>query len=122
MILPWNRDPSIINIVRKPLAQILDVAVTHVLGKCEESAGVWRSQRPPGKEFAQNGIPRRSVLKTDLNVIESGVHRKASKLPGCVQGKTQSGRDQSIRSEKGANAFPKHDIEGLPVEGTPYVE
>ncbi len=29
---------------------------------------------------------------------------------------------QSIRSEKGANAFPKHDIEGLPVEGTPYVQ
>ena len=122
MILAWNCDSSIINIVREPLAQIRNIAVPHLVGKGEELSSVGRSQRPPSKEFSQNGIPRRSMLKTDLHVIESGVHRKSSKLPGCVQGKAQRRRDQSIRSEKSTNAFTKHNIERLAVKRPPHIE
>ena len=43
VILTWDRDPSIIDIVFEPLAQIGNEAVPHFLGKRKESPGVGRS-------------------------------------------------------------------------------
>ena len=62
------------------------------------------------------------MLKADLNVIQTSVRGELSKLSSCVQGKAQGGRDQSIRSKKGANAITIYNIEGLPVEWTPHIE
>jgi hypothetical protein len=62
-VLPWDRDPSIVNVVFKPLGQIRNETVSHFLRERAEPPCERHRVGPAREELAHVVIARCPVLK-----------------------------------------------------------
>ena len=100
VVLTWNRDPSIVNVAFKPLTQIRNKTVSHLLGKRAEPPREGQGLGPAREELAQVGVARCPMLKTDLDVTKTGVCRKLPKLAGMCSAKSPGWRRPWLPARK----------------------
>ena len=106
VVLTWDRDPSIVNVAFKPLTQIRNKTVSHILGKRAEPPREGQGLGPAREKLAQVGGARCPMLKTDLDVTKTGVCRKLPKLGSRTSEKPRVEEAMASGPEKSANAIP----------------